>query len=247
MSAARSVSRSASIIPFLIPVSGLVAIAGTSGWIVPPLVGAVCKPLTTLLIALYAASRPASDMQQRRIILAALVISALGEGAMSTDRTFVAGAGLFVIAQCCYLSVSVRAIGFARPGLIHAVHAAIITWAIFMWSVRPRAVFLVIATFLVMLGLMSAQAETWWMRARGTPDAAVARLASIGGLFWLTADMTLTFSQFVRWVPGTIAIVLTCYFLAQWHLSSMIDAKEPPSGPVGALAGVAHAQTDHQR
>jgi YhhN family len=233
-------SHSASVLPFLIAGSGLVAIFGTSGWVVPPLVGAVCKPLTTLLIALYALGRPASDPLLRRTILAALVISALGEGLMSTERTFIAGAGLFVLAQCCYLSISVRAIGVVRPGVIHAAHAALIAWAIAMWSVRPRAVFLVIATFLVALGLMSAQAESWWMRTRGTPDAAVARRAAIGGLCWLAADMTLTFSSFVRWLPATYAIVLTCYFLAQWNLSSMIDAKARAGAPgdVGdALSG----------
>jgi uncharacterized membrane protein YhhN len=245
MSAAHPVSRSASIVPFLIPVSGLLAIAGISGWINAPIVGVVCKPLTTLLIAVHAASRRGTDPRLRRIVLAGLLISVLGECAMSAPRTFVGGLVLFVLAQVCYLSVSVRAIGFARPGLVHAVHAAVIAWAIVMWSVRPTPLFLAVATFMTMLGLMSAQAETWWLRSRGTPDHAIARVAAIGGLCWLAADLTWTFSQFVVWVRGTYIIVLTCYFTAQWHLSSMIDAKERYSESRGAQADTGRTRAEH--
>lgn len=245
MSAARPVSPLASILPLLIPVFGLLSIAGISGWIQAPLLGVVCRPLTTLLIALHAASRPSSNPAQRRLVLAGLLISVLAECAFGFERTYVSGIVLFVLAQICYLGVSVRAIGLVRPGILHAVHAAISGWAIVMWSVRPLPVFLAVAAFMAVLSLTSVQAETWWLRSRGTPDQAVARVALIACLCWLVADLLWTFSQFVFWVRGTYVIVLTCYFLAQWHLSLIIDAKETQLEPRGTLVVAGHAQPDH--
>jgi len=237
MAVAIALPRSGSVVPWLIPACGLVAIAGLSGWIDAPLLGAVCKPLTTLLIALHASRRPSSDSQQRRAVLAGLILSFLGECAMSVPRTFVAGLCLFVLAQCCYLSVSVRAIGLLRPGLIHVVHAMLVGWAVMMWSVRPTAVFAAVVAFMGLLGLTSAQCETWWWRSRGSPGAAVARYAALGGLFWLSADLLWTFSQFVAWVPQTYAFALTGYWLAQWFLASIIGADEVAATPQRAPAG----------
>lgn len=235
MSVATLLSRSSVLVPWLIPACGLLAIAGISGWINVPLLGVACKALTTLLIALHALRQPSGDPVQRRAVLAGLFLAFLGDCAFSSPKTFLLGLYLFVLAQCCHLSVSLRAIGLARPGLIHAAHAVAVGWAIVMWSVRPAPVFVPIATFMCLLGLMSAQAETWWWRGRGTPAAAVARCAALGGLFWLIADLLWVFSQFVFWVPGTYALVLTSYWLAQWHLASIIRAQavasKPPRAP----------------
>ncbi len=216
--------RMAPVLLWLIPACGMVSIATISGWISTPLVGVIFKPITTLLIALHAAARPSFDARHRRAVLGGLGLSIVAESAMIVPMTYLAGLGLFVLAQCCYLSISVRAIGILRPGLIHAAHAVVVGWAVTMWSVRPTALFLLVAMFMAVLGLTSAQAETWWWRNRGTPRAAVAGYAALGGLCWLSADLMWTFSQFVTWVPLTYTFALSGYWLAQWFMASTIDA-----------------------
>jgi uncharacterized membrane protein YhhN len=231
-------------IPWLVALFGLVAIAGVSGWINAPWVGAVFKPLTTLLIILHALGSPSRHPEMRRGVLAGLGLAFLGDCAFASEATFVAGLYLFVLAQCCHLSVLLKAIGPARPGLVHVAHAAAVVWAISLWSARPNMVFVPVAIFLCLLGLMSAQAETWWLRSRGTPRAAVARCAALGGLFWLMADLLLTSSQFVLWVPGTYALVLTSYWLAQWHLASILRAPQERARAAAIPSLALHPHTD---
>ncbi len=236
MPAATPASRLGNVLPWLIPAFGLLTIASLSGWIATPALGAVCKPLTTLLIALHALRLHSRNAQVRRGVLAGLALAVLGDCAFALPATFVAGLYLFVLAQCCHLSVMLRAVGLGRPGPIQALHAAAVCWAIVMWSGRPAIVFVPVAVFLCLLGLMSAQAETWWWRSRGTPAAAAARRAALGGFFWLMADLLWTFSQFVAWVPGTLALVLSSYWLAQWHLASLI-AVAPDGGDAAGWTG----------
>lgn len=226
MSAAILALRLAPAFPWLIPACGLLAIADTSGWIDVPVVGGAFKPLTTLLIFLHAMHLPSTDARRRLWVLAGLSLSFLGECAMALPGGFVPGACLFILAQCTYLAAMTGGtLRLARAGPMHLVHAVVVAWALAMWSVRPLAIFLPMVLFLSLLGLVSAQADTWWWRARGTPQAATARSAALGALLWLVADLLWTYSQFVQWIPETFAIVLTLYWLAQWQLVSLIGAR----------------------
>lgn len=233
MSAAILALRLAPAFPWLIPACGLLAIAETSGWIDVPLVGGAFKPLTTLLIILHAMHLPGTDARRRLWVLRGLGLSFLGECGMAVPEGFVPGLYLFVLAQCCYLTALMgRNMTLARPGPMHLVHGIAVAWALAMWSARPLAIFLPAALFMCMLGLVSAQADMWWWRSRGTAAAAAARCAALGCLFWMSADLLWTYSQFVQWIPETFAIVLTLYWLAQWHLASFISAgsDEPTRG-----------------
>lgn len=199
------------------------AIANTSGWIDLPMVGLALKPLTTLLIGLYAMQLPSTDPYRRRWVLAALSFSFLGECAMAFPEGLLPGTYLFVLAQSAYLAAMTGSgLKLARPGPMHLVHAVAVAWALAMWSVRSITVFVPMVLLFSLLGLVSAQADAWWWRARGTPEADAARSAAVGALLWILADLTMTYSSFVEWIPETFAIVLTLYWLAQWHLIALI-------------------------
>jgi energy-converting hydrogenase Eha subunit C len=233
MSLATLALRPVPSLPWLIPACGLLAIAETSRWIDIPMVGGALKPLTTLLILLHAATLSSADLRLRRRVLAGLSLSFLGECAFAVPAGFLLGACFFILALCAYLAALKGAAGgLARPGPMHLLHALVVTWALTMWSVRPPAVFLLMIVFFCLLGLLSAQADKWWWRARGTPEAATARRAAVGALLWLLADLLVTYSQFVQWIPATLAMAMTLYWLAQWNLVSIIRTavRAPTSG-----------------
>lgn len=225
MSAATLAIRLTPAFPWLIVACGLLTIAHLSGGVDVPWVGGTLKALTMLLIALRALRLPSDDAWRRRRVLTALSCSVLGEFAMVVPGGTVAGLSLFAVAQACYLTVVCRRIGLVRPGLMHLLHAVAVAWALAMWSAQPPAIFASIIAFMCLLGLMSPQADTWWWRARGTPEEAPARCAAIGGFCWIAADLVWTYSNCVAWIPGTYLCVLPLYWLAQWNLASIIGAR----------------------
>lgn len=209
---------------WLIPACGLLAIAGVSGWAAESTLGPM-KPLVTLLILLHAASLPSGDQARRRWVLAGLASSFVGECAMAHPTTYSAGLCSFVLAQCCYLVMIRRMVRLQRLSVWFGLYAVVVVWAVVMWSARPLSVFIPTAAFMCLLGLVSVHADVWWWRSRGTPQAAAARAAALGGLLWMLADLLLTFSVHVFWVPGSIAITLTLYWLAQWQFASISSAQ----------------------
>ena len=207
---------------WLIPICGMLAIANLSGWIDSAPALELCRPLILLLFVVHAARLPSRDKVCRRCVLAGLGCMFLGECAMAFAPTSVAGLLFAVLAQCCYLVMIHRTVRRPRASAWHVLYALVVGWALVMWSARPLSLFVPTAVFMCLLGLMSAQADVWWWRSRGTPQAAAAASAAWGGLCWMLADLLWTFSQHVFWVPGTIAGTLTLYWLAQWCLASII-------------------------
>jgi len=220
-------------LPWAIVACGLLAIADSSGRLDAGRLSDACKPLTTLLILLHAALQPAADARLRRWVLAGLGVSVVAEAVMAAPSYYSVGLGslLFVLAQACYLSAVLGRTQLARPGWLHLAQGLAAAWCIVMWSVAPRVTWVPIIVFMTVLSFTAAQAEVWWWRARGTDEAPLARHAALGGLLWMSADVLLTFSVHVSWVPGTFALVLPLYWLAQWNLASMVSRAGPTSRP----------------
>jgi hypothetical protein len=237
MSATYAPARHARALPLLIAIYGLLMVADLSGWIDLPGPQGLLKPGVTLLIAVHASRLPWADRRRRRLVLAGLVFSFLGECAMTLPAGLAVGSWLFVVAQCCYLAAFAAVSSPVRPGVVHAVHAVPVVWALAMWSARPGSVFVPVAIFMCLLGLFAAQADAAWWRARATPRAPAARSAAIAGALWLFADLAYTFSQFVAWHPLTFAWVLPAYWLAQWHHAATAGAREAVAAPAGTHGG----------
>lgn len=201
---------------------GCLAVADLTSWYVVPLGGAF-RPLTMLLLAMHAWRRPSLDEDRRRWVLAALGISVPAECLLAFPTTLVPALCVFSLAQACYLRAMIgRRLALAPLGPVHLVHATAVAWALSLWSVKPAFHFVSVALFMVLLGLVSTQADTWWWRVRGTAEAAVARRAALGGFLWMLADLMWTFALLVAWIPEAPAIAVTLYLCAQWSLASMI-------------------------
>jgi uncharacterized membrane protein YhhN len=242
-----------------IAVCGFLAVVDLTSWFDVPM-GAALRPLTLLLVTVHAWYRPSLDEDRRRWVLAALGISIVGECLLVFPSALVPALYVFSVAQVCYLRAMVgRSLALAPIGPVHLVHAAAIAWALSLWSAKPAGHFLPIAVFMGLLGLVSAQADTWWWRVRGTAEAAaargtneaalarganeaalarraneaaLARRAAVGGLLWMLADLTWTFALLVSWVPQAPAIVSTLYLFAQWSLASMVGGQRDAALPV---------------
>lgn len=215
----------AGLLTGLIPITALLAIAHLSGWIEIPM-GTALRPLTVLLIALHAWQSTGADTDRHRWVMAGLGASFVAECVMATPGGLVPALFVFALAQLCYLRAWTgrsRARMPLGPALL--LHGVAVAWALALWWVRPLPVFIGLAVFMVMLGVASAQADTWWWRVRGTAQAATARRAALGSLCWMLADLLWTFALFVAWVPGAIAIAMTLYLLAQWLIASSIGER----------------------
>lgn len=216
------------LLPWAIALCGAMAIADLSDWIDLDAPNGMLKPLTTLLIVVYAASLPSEHPVRRRKVLTGLVFSLLGECFMTRPEGFAGGLACFIVAQCCYLAAVTESVGFVRPGLSHGLHLVAVVWALAMWSSRPLSTYVFIVGFMVLLGWVSAQADGWWWRARGTAEEPAARCAALGGLFWMGADLLWTYSQNVARLPAVYLFVLTLYWLAQWHFAGIIGCRDEP-------------------
>lgn len=222
------------ILPWLVAVSAVLAIASTSRWIGLQELRFVCKPLATLLILVYAWRLPDDGTARKRWILAGLGFSVLGDAALAWPGGFLLGLALFLVTQLCYLSAFRVSIGFGRLWLPYALHGVAVGAMMYLWSGAPQSLVLPAFVYLAALGLMSAQSDAWWWQARGTPDEPRARRAAIGGLLFVTADVVIAVSQFVAWIPGTYLWAMGTYWAAQWMIASSFS-------PVAQVAGAAHA------
>ena len=75
---------------------------------------------------------------------------------------------------------------------------------------------------------MSAQAAAWW-RASATAhaaDAALARMAALGGVLFMASDSLLAINKFAQPLPLAPLWILATYWLAQWCIASALRA--PP-------------------
>jgi uncharacterized membrane protein YhhN len=62
---------------------------------------------------------------------------------------------------------------------------------------------------------MAAQSAGWWLGARGTPAAPLARHAAIGGALFLASDALLAINKFALPLPLAQVWVLATYYAAQ--------------------------------
>lgn len=223
------------MLPWLVLACAALAIASTSRWIALQELRFVCKPLATLLILVYAWRLPDDGTARKRWILAGLGFSVLGDAALAWPGGFLFGLALFLVTQLCYLGAFRVGIGFGRMWQPYALHGVAVGAMMYLWSAAPQAVVLPAFVYLAALGLMSAQSDAWWWRARGTPDEARARRAAIGGLLFVTADIVIAVSQFVNWIPGTYLWAMGTYWAAQWLIASSFSPAPRAAGAMPAI------------
>ena len=196
----------------------------------PPLAW-ICKPLTTLLVIVFAALRGLDAPPPRRWVLAGLGCSLAGDiFLLWPQQGFLPGLVSFLLAHLAYLMAFTRVRPLAaRPWafVVYALVAAAILWR--LWPGVPGALRVPVLAYVACLGAMAAQAAVLWRS--GVPRGAV---LALGGALFLCSDALLAFNKFAQPLPLASLWVLGSYWAAQWCIASWLA---PAAGGEALKAG----------
>ncbi len=221
------VAKSQVALPLLTLISATVAILALSQ---PPQLpaglGWIFKPLTTVLILLYAVRRGADQPRLARWLRTGLWCSLLGDIALLwPERGFLPGLLSFLVAHVCYVlafCTQVRLGAVRWPFLMFGVIAATVLGS--LWAHVPPALRAPIVVYVVALAIMASQAWAWWRRRAGQPDEPRARWAAWGGTLFVLSDAMLAIDRFAGPMEMASFWVLASYWPAQWCMASSLQA-----------------------
>jgi uncharacterized membrane protein YhhN len=189
---------------------------------------AVLKPLTMVLafacVAMVArhSGRPIAFW----LLMSGLFFSMVGDVFLLTEQRFIPGLIAFLIAHLCYIALFTRqAPWFAnKTALVCCLGVGALIFSYLYSHGLPPAMQLPVATYVIVIAVMSAQAIG---RAHilHTPAA---RCVAVGALSFMVSDTVLALNKFSFAVPYSFAAVLGTYYLAQWLIvHGMLDALRP--------------------
>lgn len=218
--------------PFLSPlllalltlVSALLSIVALSDMGLPRELALLAKPLTTVLIILYAWPRGAAQPRMQRLLRAGLLFSLGGDIALLwPEQGFLPGLLSFLIAHLCYILGFTSQGRFARPWWPFAMFAGIAAAVLYrLWPGIPAALQAPVLVYVACLASMAAQAWSWWRSSLGQASEALARNAAWGGTLFLLSDSLIAINKFAGTVPLAALWILASYWVAQWLLASSL-------------------------
>jgi uncharacterized membrane protein YhhN len=209
-------TRFASSLPWLIAISATLSIAAASA-LIPAVVEFVFKPLTTVLVILWAWPRGSDDFAVRRWVRAGLLMSLLGDVFLLWPRQgFLPGLVSFLLAHLAYIvaftrsaRLGARVLPFVFYGI---VGAGVLGW---LWPGVPPPLQLPVLAYVACLVTMAAQAAALWQLARGSPNEILARRAALGGALFVLSDGLLAANRFAMPLPAVSLLILAPYWAAQ--------------------------------
>ena len=208
--------RLASSLPWLIAISGALSIAAASS-LIPPVAAFVFKPLTTVLVGIWAWPRGADEVAVRRWIRAGLLMSLFGDVFLLwPQQGFLPGLVSFLLAHLAYIvaftrsaRLGARVLPFVFYGL---VGAGVLGW---LWPGVPPPLQLPVLAYVACLITMAAQAAVLWQLARDGPNEILARRAAVGGALFVLSDALLAANRFAMPLPAASLLILAPYWAAQ--------------------------------
>ncbi len=217
------------LLPWLAALSAGAAILAFIGAL-PPTLGFVFKPLTTLLIIALAWPRGAAQAKQRRFVRIGLALSLLGDVALLWPREgFLPGLVAFLLAHLAYIAAFCVPVRLAARPLVFVVYAAIAALILSqLWGGVPGALRAPVVAYVLCLATMASQAGVWWRVAAGRDDAALARHAAIGGMLFMASDSLLAINKFAVPLPLASLWILLTYWVAQGCIASSLHAFKQP-------------------
>ena len=219
-------------LPLLAALSGVAAILSFIGGL-PAGFAFVFKPLTTLLLIVYAWPRGANAPKQRHLIRFGLILSLVGDVFLLWPKEgFLPGLLAFLLAHLAYIaafSMPVRLAAKPSAFVAYALIAAAILAA--LWPGVPPALRVPVVAYVVCLATMAAQALVWWRSstAAHSADVNLARAAALGGVLFMASDSLLAINKFGVPLPLASLWILLTYWLAQWCIASALQAATAPA------------------
>jgi uncharacterized membrane protein YhhN len=190
------------------------------------------KPAATALLIVMVLRHAATTIYARAIA-AGLVFAVAGDiFLMLPGDHFLFGLVCFLVTHCIYIYALTRDAPFAGRWPIFAGFTALALLMVAgLWNAVPAALRLPVALYATAIAVMAAQAVSRASQMpQGTPAAAAARLAAIGGVFFMISDTILAYGRF-RWIiPGQSLWVLGTYYIAQWLFARSTGAAGPAEG-----------------
>ena len=175
------------------------------------------KPTATLLL-LLAVLRGMGSRAYGVAIALGLAFAAAGDFfLMLPGDYFIAGLVCFLLAHCAYIWALTRDSRFGGHVAIFALFA-VLAAVVFagLWSHLPAPMRVPVTVYALVLATMAAQALSRDRQLVGAPGQRAARLAALGGLFFMVSDTVLAYGRF-RWnIPYNAIWVLGTYYAAQY-------------------------------
>jgi uncharacterized membrane protein YhhN len=180
----------------------------------------VFKPLTTILIAVLAATaNGGADARYRARVVAGLVCSLAGDVfLMLPGDWFVPGLASFLVAHLCYIAAFTRGGWRASPAPAVACGGYLM---LLMWWLLPQAgdVRVPVAVYGVVICTMAWQA----IERRLALGSAAAMLGALGAVLFVISDTALAVNRFAS--PYWLAplAVMGTYVPAQWLIALSVE------------------------
>jgi uncharacterized membrane protein YhhN len=181
----------------------------------------IAKPLTTVLIILFALLRSGGSLDgYSGWIVAGLAFSLAGDIFLMLPKdAFLPGLLSFLVTHVCYLTA------FTQPGslftpLIPFLPIAILAGGALIWlwpGVRPK-LRIPVFVYVVLLAAMTGQGIARAM----TLSSVLTLAAAVGSVLFLCSDTLLAVNRFRKPLAHHQALVLSTYFLGQWLIAFSI-------------------------
>lgn len=176
---------------------------------------ALFKPLTMVLalicVGVVAGRSPLKKSMY--LLLAGLALSMVGDVCLLMPQGFLAGLVAFLLAHVCYIALFQRDAPWlaSRLGLAACIAAGAVAYGYLWTHGLPTAMRIPVAIYVLVIGLMAAQAV-----GRATVlHTAAARTVAWGALSFMVSDTVLALDRFVQPIAGAYLWVLGTYYLAQ--------------------------------
>lgn len=147
-------------------------------------------------------------------LMAALGCSLAGDVFLLIPEGFILGLLAFLLAHVCYIAVFTRDAPWlpSKPALAFSALAGIAVYACLLQHGLPDDLRIPVATYVLVIAWMSAQALGRATILRNTGACCVA----LGAVSFMVSDTILAINKFAQPVPAVELWVLSSYYLAQW-------------------------------
>jgi uncharacterized membrane protein YhhN len=214
----------ASLLSWLTALSALLAVLGAPWALNLPWLVYVFKPLTTVLVIVYAWRRGAGESRVRHWFLLGLALSLSGDIALLwPTQGFLPGLVAFMLAHLSYIVAFSLRVRFASRLLPFAIYALVSLGILsLLWSGVPQPLRIPVTAYVVCLAAMAAQASVVWRATGATQERTRRGIGALGGALFVSSDTLLAIDRFAHPLLGASLWILATYWLAQWCIASSL-------------------------